>query len=150
MRGFVALMLALAPIAAAHATDDDLRSVSGMTGRVRVLLAFAPSLQDARMTQQRAEMARFAIGAAQRDLMFVQVDLAHVIGATDQASQLRTHFQIAPNAYHTLLIDKDGKIALSVDGPLPADRIALAIDSLQSRQQEVKRAKAGRPVAANP
>jgi hypothetical protein len=143
-------MLARVPIAAARATEDDLRSVAAMTGRARVLIAFAPSLQDTRMNQQRAEMARFAIGAAQRDLSFVQVDLTHVIGATDQAGPLRAHFQIPPNTYRTLLIDKDGKIAIGTDGPLVADRIAQVIDAMPSRQEEVRRAHAGQPVRANP
>jgi len=142
-------MLALAPIAAARATADDQRSVSAMTGKARVLVAFAPSLQDARLGQQRTEMARFAIGAAQRDLVFVQVDQTHVIGATDQASQIRAHFQVAPNAYRTFLIGKDGEVELVADAPIPSDRIAQAIDATPSRREEVRRARLGHPVASH-
>jgi len=145
MRGLIALMLVLAPIAAARATDDDTRSVADMAGHARVLVAFARSLDDTRMVQQRAEIARFAIGAAQSDLMFVQVDRTHVIGAKDKAAQLRAHYGVPDNAYRTLLIDKDGKLALTARRPLAADNIAHAIDALPSRQEEVRRARAGRP-----
>ena len=150
MRGFVALMLALAPIAAADATDDDLSSVASMTSRARVLVAFAPSLQDPRMVQQRAEIARFAIGGALRDLMFVQVDLQHVIGATDHADQLRANYGVPANSFRNLLIDKNGKLVFQTDRPLIADRMAQVIDALPSRQEEVRRARAGRSTTANP
>ena len=150
MRGFVALMLALAPIAAAHATDDDLSSVAAMTGRARVLVAFARNLQDPRMVQQRAEIARFAIGGAQRDLVFVQVDLSHVIGATDHADELRARYGVSPNSFRNLLIDKNGKLVFTSGRPLLADRMAQVIDTLPSRQEEVRRARTGRPPEANP
>ena len=138
-------MLALTPIAAARATEDDTQSVAGMAGHARVLVAFGRSLDDTRMVRQRAEIARFAIGAAQRDLMFVQVDLTHVIGATDKAAELRAHYGIPANTYRTMLIDKSGKVTLVARRPMPADSIAHAIDALPSRQEEVRRARAGRP-----
>jgi len=149
MRGLIFLLVMLAPIAAAHATEDDQRTVAAMVGKARVLIAFAPSLADARMAQQRAEMAHFAIGAAQRDLVFVQVDQAHVIGAKDQATDLRAHFQVPANAYRTLLIGKEGGIDLMANGPIPADRLEQVIDATPSRQDEVRRAHAGRPLESH-
>jgi len=149
MRGLIALLVILAPIAAAQATEDDQRTVAAMAGKARVLIAFAPTLADARMNQQRTEMARFAIGAAQRDLVFVQVDQTHVIGAKDLAADLRAHFQVPPSAYRTLLIGKEGGIDLTANGPIPADRLAQVIDATPSRQEEVRRAHAGRPVESH-
>ena len=140
----VAIALAALPLTA-HATSDDLRSVAGMQFHQRVLLVFAPSLADRRMDAQRVEIAKFGLGAAERDLTFVQADMTRVIGAHDQAKRLRAHFRIPPAAYRTILIGKDGQIALARDGPISAADIQHAIDTMPMRVEEVRRARAGMP-----
>ena len=138
--------LAICPLTAAIAAEADLRSVAGMQSHARVLLVFAPSLADRRLDIQRSEYARFGLGAAERDLTFVQADLTHVVGATDKPPKLRAKYNVPPAAYRTLLIGKDGRVALAVDRPIPAARLAQLIDAMPMRQEEMRRAREGKPL----
>ena len=127
----------------ALATDNDLRSVAAMQHHDRLVLVFAPGFKDARLTQQRGEMARFGAGAAARDLLFIQVAEGKVLGARDDANRLRLKYHVTADAYQTFLIDKDGEVALHQAGPIPAAQLQAAIDAMPMRQEEVRRAKAG-------
>jgi hypothetical protein len=115
--------------ATAQATADDLRSIAGMQTHNRALVVFAPSLSDARMNRQHAIMARLAVQAAGRDLLFVQVDRTRVIGAHDTADSLRRRFRVPAGVFRTMLIDKDGKVVLSAPAPIAGPAIIRAIDA---------------------
>jgi hypothetical protein len=147
MRIALSLLLALGLAGQAGATDRDLRSISGMRGHHAVILAFAPTLGDARLEAQRAAFARIGLEAAGRDLLLVQVDDARVIGATDKAPALRRRFHIAPDAFQVMVIGKDGSPALSSATPVEAGRLVAAIDATPARQAEVRDARAGRVTA---
>lgn len=121
-------VLLLAP-ATAYATADDLRSVAGMQSHNSALIVFAPSLADQRMRQQHAIMARLAIQAASRDLLFVQVDANRVIGAHDTASALRRRFQVPDGGFRVALMSKNGKLILSGSRPIAGASIIHAIDA---------------------
>ena len=149
VRLFAPVLAVAAALAPAAATDNDVRSVAGMQHHNRVVLVFAPSLKDRRLTQQRGEMARFAPGAAARDLLFVQVAEGKVLGARDEAGRLRRKFNVPAAAYQTVLLGKDGEVALRVPGPVAAARIEATIDSMPMRREEVRRAKAGLGRAAS-
>jgi hypothetical protein len=140
---YLILPLLLLFAAPALATDDDLRSVVGMANHNRVVLVFAPSLSDSRLVAQRESMARLGLEAAERDMLLVQVAGAQVVGSHDDAAKLRRKFQVAPQAYRTLLIGRDGRIAQHADGPIDAARLIAAIDAMPMRQEEVRRAHAG-------
>ena len=144
MRTFSALFAA-ATLAAtnANATPDDLRSVAGMQSHNRVLLVFAPSLRDAKLTAQREVMAKAALDAATRDLLLVQVADEQVIGAHDTAEGLRRRFHAPVPAYRAMLIGKDGNVALTTEDVLPAARIVSLIDAMPMRREEMRRARAG-------
>lgn len=141
-----ALLVGAALSAPAPAVEADLRSVSGMVGHDRVLLVFAPTVRDARLEAERKVMARFTLGAAERDLILVQVAEGKVLGAHDDEGKLRDKFHTPPRRFRVLLIGRDGKIAL--DSPLPVDehRIAATIDAMPMRQAEIAHAKAGHPL----
>jgi hypothetical protein len=121
-------LLLLTP-AVAHATADDLRSISGMETHNRALLVFAPSLADSRMTRQHAIMAQLAVQAASRDLLFVQVDMTRVIGSHDTADALRRRFRVPIGTFRVLLIDKNGQVVLAAPAPLAGAAIIRAIDT---------------------
>jgi hypothetical protein len=140
-RLFAALLIMLGLAARVGATAEDLRSVAGMEHQNRVLLVFAPSLTDGRLAQQRAIFAKAALDAAERDLLLVQVDSAHVLGAHDDARKLRQRFRIKAGDYRTLLIGKDGNVALTSVGPIDAPRLKAAIDAMPMRQDEIRRAR---------
>jgi hypothetical protein len=129
----------------ASATHDDLRSIAGMRGHYRVLIVFTPSFADARLAAQRAIMAQLALKAAERDLLFVQIDPMTVIGASDRADKLRRKFVVPVLNYHAILIDKDGRTLRESHGPMEAGAILRAIDGAASRRIEVKRAHMGKP-----
>ncbi|QJU59470.1 DUF4174 domain-containing protein [Sphingomonas sp. AP4-R1] len=136
----LSLFLAAAP---ALATDSDLRSVAGMAQHNRVVLVFSPTLRDPRLQTQRQIMARFAAGAAARDLILVQVSEGRVIGAHDNHPKLRRRFDTPAPRYRTLLLGKDGKVAIDAAGPIDEPHLKAAIDAMPMRREEVRRAKAG-------
>ena len=144
-RLLIALGLALLAVPAS-ATNDDLRSITGMQNHFRVLIVFTPSLHDARLAAQRAIMAKMALEAAKRDLLFVQVDPMTVIGASDKADKLRRKFVVPVLNYHAILIDKDGRTLQEAPGPMEAGAILHAIDTAPQRQYELRRAHMGKPV----
>jgi hypothetical protein len=134
------LLLLAAPLGA---TTADLRSVAGMQFHNRVLLVFAPSLKDPRLIAQQGVMAKAALEAADRDLVFVQVAEGRVIGAHDKADILQRRYHIAPPIYRAFLIGKDGKVASEANGPVDAATILHKIDTMPMRQEEIRRAQAG-------
>ncbi len=142
-RLLAALAATLGLAGVAHANDNDLRSVAAMANHNRVLLVFAPSLRDPRLIAQQADMAKFAVGAAERDLLLVQVADHHVLGAHDKSATLRRRFKVNARDYRAFLIGKDGNVALSQAGPIPADTLRTAIDAMPMRQAEVERARKG-------
>ena len=140
------LTLGLALAAPIHATHDDLRSIKGLRDHYRVLIVFTPSLHDARLAAQRAIMARLALEAAKRDLLFVQVDPMTAIGASDKPDKLRRSFGVPVLAYHAILIGKDGRTLREAAGPMDGAAILHAIDITPTRRNEVKRARMGKPI----
>ena len=117
-----------------------------MRDHYRVLIVFTPSLHDARLAAQQAIMARLGVEAAKRDLLFVQVDPATVIGATDKPDKLRRKFSVPVLNYHAILIGKDGHTLREAAGPMEGAAILHAIDSSLIRRIEVKRAHMGKPI----
>jgi hypothetical protein len=142
-------MLALSLAAPAMATTDDLRSIAGMQSHNRVLIVFAPRLNDPRANAQRSAFARMALEAASRDLVLVQVDGARVIGATDKAPRLRARFQVPADRFRVVLIGKDGQVAHAAPAPIAASEIVARIDAMPMRRAEVRRAQAGLATSGN-
>lgn len=130
----------------ALAVEGDLRSVAGMKTHNRVLIVFAPALTDPRLEQQRKVMAHFSLGAAERDLLLVQVAQGKVIGAHDSEEKLRDRFHTPAPRYRTLLLGKDGSVALDAVGPVDEQLLKQKIDAMPMRQAEVAHARAGRPL----
>ena len=140
------IALGLAISGTAHATGDDLRSITGMQDHFRVLIVFSPSLADARLAAQRGIMAQLAVEAAKRDLLFVQVYPMTVIGASDKADKLRRKFVVPVLRYYAILIDKDGRTLREAPGPMDGTAILRAIDMRPLRKTEVIRAHQGKPI----
>ena len=131
MKNIALVLAALVLATPSFATSDDLRSVAGMRMHNRVLIAFAPALADARLASQRAIMSQLGVEAATRDLLFVQVDPTTVIGAHDTGDKLRRRFKVPVDAYHAILIDKDGRVLREAAGPMDGSDIVRAIDRAQ-------------------
>ena len=114
-------------------------SLDAQRWRRRVVLAFAPSVEDARLIYQRAEFRRLTSRADTRDLLLVTVAGMQVSGAADEAGALRDRFHIVLGGYRTFLLGKDGHAALTSASPIPAELIARAIDAMPMRRDEVRR-----------
>ena len=114
-----------------------------MQDHYRVLIAFAPHLSDPRLHAQSGEMAKFGLGASERDLLFVQVGDDKVLGSHDKADKLRAKYHIGAGDFRTLLVGKDGNTAIEASAPIPATKLQAAIDAMPMRKAEVARAKAG-------
>ena len=141
------LLLAAALLAIpALAERGDLRSVAGFKTHNRVLLVFSPALTDPRLEEQRKIMARFGPGAAERDLVFVQVAQGKVLGAHDDEGKLRAKYHTPVPRYRTLLIGKDGSVSLDAAGPVDDKVLAQRIDAMPMRKAEIAHAKAGKPL----
>jgi len=141
---YLAAAAALLLGAPAVATPDDLRTVSAMQNHNRVLLVFAPRLDDPRLAAQRRAFDGAALAMAERDLLLVQVAGGQVIGAHDKADKLRTRHHVSPGDYRTMLIGKDGEVAMSIVGPISAGHLVQRIDAMPMRQDEMRRARAGK------
>ncbi|WP_420138063.1 DUF4174 domain-containing protein [Sphingomonas sp.] len=124
----LALVLLAIP-AAAGATTDDLRSVAGMQSHNSALLVFAPSLSDPRLIRQHAIFAQLAVQAARHDLLFVQIDPTRVIGSHDTSRALHRRFQVPPDTFRVILINKNGKMVASAVAPVAGSAIIRRLDA---------------------
>lgn len=146
MKGPILFVAAALVAASAFATPDDLRSVSAMEKHNRVLLVFAPGLNDARLTAQRREVDGAALAMSERDVLLVQVAGDQVIGAHDAADKLRRRYKVGAGDYRTLLIGKDGNTAMSIVGPISAAHLSERVDVMPMRQDEIRLAREGKRV----
>ena len=144
MKMLLAAAAAMLLAAPGLSTPDDLRTVAAMQNHNRVLLVFAPSLDDARLTAQRREFDVHALAMSERDLLLVQVAGDEVIGAHDKADKLRRRHHVAEGEYRTLLIGKDGHTAMTIVGPISAAHLEERIDAMPMRQDEMRRAREGK------
>lgn len=133
----------------AQATAEDLLSITGMQSRNRVLMVFAPSFHDNRLTAQRSVMARLAVEASRRDLLFVQIDPKTVIGASDKGNTLRRRYRVPATAYHAFLLDKDGRVLGDSTSLFDGPAIVRLIDATPARRSEIQRARAGRALGTD-
>jgi hypothetical protein len=140
------LLASAVPASSLLAAHADLRSVAGMKTHDRVLLVFAPSLRDPRLEQERQMMARFSLGAAERDLVLVQIGDGKVLGAHDREDQLRRKYRTPVQRYRVVLLGKDGSVSLDSAVPVDEHRLQATIDAMPMRQQEIHKAQAGHPL----
>ena len=114
------------------------QSLDAQRGRRRVVLVFAPSVEDARLRYQVSELHRLTAGPDTRDLVRVTVAGDRVEGASDTSAALRERFHVVLGGYRTFLLGKDGHRALTSSSPIPAEEIARTIDAMPMRRDEVK------------
>lgn len=149
MKPFTFLLAAVLLTAPAIATPDDLRSVSAMASHNRVLIVFAPGLDDTRLRTQRREMDGAALAMSERDLLLVQVAGDQVIGAHDTADKLRRRYGVGAVDYRTFLVGKDGNTAMNIVGPITAAHLSERIDAMPMRRDEVRAAREGRGIKSS-
>lgn len=126
---------ALLVLAGAAAAQD----LGGYRDHKRVVLVFAPTAADPRLSRQRAELDRLIAPPDDRDLVRVEVVGAHVTGAGAPADRLRRRFGVPAGGFRVVLIGKDGGAKLTADQPVGAARLAAVIDAMPMRRDEMRR-----------
>jgi hypothetical protein len=99
----------------------------------RVLLLFAPNLNDDRLTQQKQALDNQASGVQERDMK------VFAVASHSQADeQLRNKFHVKPDSFAVVLVGKDGSQKLKRSEPVDPQTIFGLIDSMPMRKNEMR------------
>jgi hypothetical protein len=109
----------------------------------RPLLLFAPAGNEAHLRAMRADLAEQAAGAADRDIVLIEVVPGQSrAGDTplsqDQAAQLRRRYRVRTDAFAVVLVGKDGMVKLQEDRPVPVGSLFELIDQMPMRRREMR------------
>ena len=108
-------------------------SISAMKWEKRVLLISTPDANDPLLNDQRRIIARWRLGADERDLAVVEVVADKVAGASDPAATVRQRYGLPTNGFTVVLIGKDGGVKLRNTRPIPAAILEETIDAMPMR-----------------
>ena len=109
-------------------------TVAQMRNRRRVLVIAAPAADDPRLRAQRATLASWSEGAADRDLAVVELVGRTISGAADDAASLRARFHLLPSSFAVVLVGKDGREAYRSATPVTAQMLQGTIDAMPMRR----------------
>ena len=121
--------LAIAAALAAAAPS----SIAAMRWEKRILIVSAPGDGDHALGEQRRILQSWRAGAADRDLVVVEIVGGSVSGATDGAAALRRRYAIPAEGFAVVLIGKDGGAKLRAARPVRSERLAATIDAMPMR-----------------
>lgn len=130
-----------------HAIKMSSFNLSSQKWKNRVLLVFAPSVDNHTYQQQMQLLQEHNSGFADRDLVLVQVLATDESYANRQpidessAAKLRDHFGVDKGNFRVILVGKDGGVKRSDATPVQATAIFKEIDAMPMRQQEMQRGR---------
>jgi hypothetical protein len=110
----------------------------------RLLLVFAPSVDNHSYQQQMQLFNQYQNGFTDRDLVLVQVlatDKSYANGQLiDESSavKLRNRFGVDKENFQVILVGKDGGVKRQDTKPVKATAIFQQIDAMPMRQQEMR------------
>lgn len=110
----------------------------------RLLLVFAPTVEDTAYETQIALFAADSAALADRDLLLGHIfaDGSSRIGeqvlTTADAKRLRQRFEVTPNQFAAILVGKDGTEKRRDEAPVKPDVIYAEIDAMPMRQREMR------------
>ncbi|MBD2505499.1 DUF4174 domain-containing protein [Anabaena azotica] len=119
-------------------------NLSSQKWQNRVLLVFAPSVDNRDYQQQMQLFNQHQNGFTDRDLVLVQVLATDKSYANRQlidessAAKLRDRFGVDKDNFHVILIGKDGGVKRQDATPVQATAIFEQIDAMPMRQQEIQ------------
>ncbi|BAY15040.1 hypothetical protein NIES21_08260 [Anabaenopsis circularis NIES-21] len=119
-------------------------NLSSQKWQNRVLLVFAPSVNNRTYQQQMQLFNQHQNGFKDRDLVLVQVlatDKSYANGQLiDESSvaNLRDRFGVDKDNFRVILVGKDGGVKRQDTTPVPATEIFEQIDAMPMRQQEMQ------------
>ncbi|USI72517.1 DUF4174 domain-containing protein [Sphingomonas morindae] len=114
--------LLLLPLILAGLLATSPARAANLRARPRLLIVSVAAADDPRLARQRAIMAAWRDGAAERDLRLVVL-----VGG-------RGRHPVPRGGFAVRLLGKDGHVALRSDAPLDADRLARVIDAMPMRR----------------
>ncbi|MEH1901054.1 MAG: DUF4174 domain-containing protein [Nostoc sp.] len=126
-----------------HAIKMSSFNLSSQKWKNRVLLVFAPSV-DNHNYQQQMQLLQQKSGFADRDLVLVQVLATNKSYANGQlidessAAKLRDRFGVDKENFRIILVGKDGGVKRSDTTPVQATAIFEQIDAMPMRRQEMQ------------
>ncbi|QLE53677.1 DUF4174 domain-containing protein (plasmid) [Nostoc sp. C057] len=130
-----------------HAIKMSSFNLSSQKWQNRVLLVFAPSVDNHSYQQQMQLFNQHQNGFTDRDLVLVQVlatDKSYANGQLiDESSavKLRNRFGVDKENFQVILVGKDGGVKRSDTKPVQAAAIFEQIDAMPMRQQEMQERK---------
>jgi hypothetical protein len=113
----------------------------------RLLLVFAPSVDDSACRLLMTEMTNQTGGVQDRDLLLGEIfergpsRFAGAALSPQSAESFRRQFAVRPGISTVILIGKDGEVKLRREGPVQATEIFALIDSMPMRRQEMREGK---------
>ncbi|MBN3940552.1 MAG: DUF4174 domain-containing protein [Nostoc sp. NMS9] len=119
-------------------------NLSSQKWQNRVLLIFAPSVDNHRYQQQMQVFNQHQNDFKDRDLVLVQVlatDKSYANGQLideSSAANLRNRFGVDKENFRVILIGKDGGVKRQETTPVQATAIFEQIDAMPMRQQEMQ------------
>lgn len=122
------------------------QAIDAYKWKYRPLVIFAPGPQDTALGRQRSQVNGFRPAFIDRKIVVVYVTGDRVSaefgpGPSLSASALRARYGIGSDAFHALLIGKDGGVKLSEATPIPAQTLFRTIDAMPMRQDETRRSR---------
>ncbi|MDZ8221607.1 MULTISPECIES: DUF4174 domain-containing protein [unclassified Nostoc] len=127
-----------------HAIKMSSFNLSSQKWKNRVLLVFAPSVDNPIYQQQMQLLQKYNNGFADRDLVLVQVLATNESYANKQpidessAAKLRESFGVDKENFRVILVGKDGGVKRSDATVVQATAIFKEIDAMPMRQQEMQ------------
>ncbi|MDZ8258191.1 DUF4174 domain-containing protein [Nostoc sp. ChiQUE01b] len=147
----IAVSIALSPVSIAGTVQGSTHTIkmssfnlSSQKWQNRVLLIFAPSVDNHNYQQQMQVFNQHQNGLKDRDLVLVQVlatDKSYANGQLiDESSvaNLRNRFGVERENFRVILIGKDGGVKRQETTPVQATAIFKQIDAMPMRQQEMQ------------
>ena len=128
-----------------HAIKMSSFNLSSQKWKNRVLIVFAPSVDNHTYQQQMQLLQEHNSGFADRDLVLVQVLATDESYANRQsidessAAKLRDRFGVDKENFRVILVGKDGGVKRSDATPVQATAIFKEIDAMPMRQQEMQK-----------
>lgn len=104
--------------------------------QARMLLLFAPREDDPSLLREREILADASVGAAERDVVVVEVVGEHASETRLSGLALRLALHVPADRFTVILIGKDGGEKMRVSQPISAGALFATIDAMPMRKNE--------------
>ncbi len=134
----IAVLLATWLAAATHAAAQPDDPLAALRWQRRIVLVFAPTVDDARLQRQQALIAALGPAAQERDLLQMVVVAGSTIGGPQalDPNVLRRRYAVGAADFRVLLLGKDGGVKLRSETAVDGCALIALIEAMPMRQRE--------------